>query len=331
MRIVKFSYPNWWDKDWGGGMFIKETPGSLGRWGNYQFEINNNVQECDFWIVYDDIDKYLIETAICPPENILFLTGEVIPHWSYLPQQLAQFDSIISARDDIKHDKVIKQRHSCVWHIKKNYDFLKNFAPPKKNQILSTITSNACYEEGHKKRFGFVNRLKGHFKDELVWFGRGENPIDDKWDALVDFKYSIAIENSSHWGYFTEKILDCYLSYTMPIYFGCPNIHEYFDPDSMILIDPDDFKKSISIIESAINSDLYSKKFESLVRMREKILDELAFFPFITNWLDKNKNQELVKKKVLLKERKFWNGPQTIRQALYRAKTLSSLRLNGFS
>lgn len=331
MQIVKLSYPAWWDKDWGGQIFLKETPGNSGCWGDYKFEINSEIQECDYWIIYDDIDKYLVDTATCPPENILFITGEVIPYWEYPDKFLSQFNTVMSARKDIIHAGFIHQRHTCVWHVKRDYDFLKELKPPAKKHILSTITSDACFDDGHKNRYAFINKLKGHFKDDLTWFGRGENPIGDKWDALIDFKYSIAIENSSYWGYFTEKILDCYLSYTMPIYYGCPNIVDYFEAESLILLDPNDFKKSISIIENALENDQYSKNFQSIVRMREKILDELAFFPYVTNWIEKNKDVSMKKQKRLLKGRDFLNGPRTIKQALYRAKKLSFLYLNGFS
>ena len=40
--------------------------------------------------------------------------------------------------------------------------------------------------------------------------------------------FGIAIENFSHRGYFSEKILDCFLMKTIPVYWGCSNIHDYF-------------------------------------------------------------------------------------------------------
>ena len=46
--------------------------------------------------------------------------------------------------------------------------------------------------------------------------------------------FGVAIENTSHRGYFTEKILDCFLLKTIPIYWGCSNIGNYFDIDGII-------------------------------------------------------------------------------------------------
>jgi hypothetical protein len=42
--------------------------------------------------------------------------------------------------------------------------------------------------------------------------------------------FGVAIENVSHRGWFTEKILDCFLLKTIPIYWGCSNIEDYFNP-----------------------------------------------------------------------------------------------------
>lgn len=330
MITVKVSYPSKWDKEWGGPMFLKETPNNAGVWGNYRFEINNDTNECDFWIVYDGINKYLSETAFCPPQNVIFLTGEVVPFWHYPDPFLRQFGKVITARKDIRHPEVHNERHTCVWHVKKNLDYLKSLPPPLKRKNLSTITSSSVFFEGHKLRYAFVNKLKGHFKKDLDWYGKGEKLIDDKWDGLIDYRYSMAIENSVHRGYFTEKIVDCYLAYTLPIYFGCPNIHDYFDPESMIVLDINDYEKSISIIEEAMRLNVYEKKLASLIKMREKILSEISFFPFITNWLDQNCAVSARKRKKVVLSSDYFEKPKTLRQLLYRAKLRSIQYLKGY-
>jgi len=39
--------------------------------------------------------------------------------------------------------------------------------------------------------------------------------------------------------YFTEKILDCFRTRTVPIYWGCTNIREHFEADGIIVLDCD--------------------------------------------------------------------------------------------
>jgi hypothetical protein len=49
-----------------------------------------------------------------------------------------------------------------------------------------------------------------------------------------DSQFGVVIENTSHRGYFTEKILDCFLLKTIPLYWGCSNIGDYFDTEGII-------------------------------------------------------------------------------------------------
>jgi hypothetical protein len=46
--------------------------------------------------------------------------------------------------------------------------------------------------------------------------------------------FGVVIENFSHRGYFTEKILDCFLMKTIPIYNGCTNICDFFNKKGII-------------------------------------------------------------------------------------------------
>ena len=47
--------------------------------------------------------------------------------------------------------------------------------------------------------------------------------------------FGVAIENTQHNGYFTEKILDCFLQKTIPIYWGCSDITDVFNPEGIII------------------------------------------------------------------------------------------------
>jgi hypothetical protein len=129
----------------------------------------------------------------------------------------------------------------------------------------------------------------GHFKDKIHAYGRGFHFIPDKYDGLAPYKYSIAIENSVHRDYWTEKLTDCYLSLTMPIYFGCPNVTDYFAPESLIKIDINDYNGAIRIIEESIASDLYSRHFEALRKARNQVLNEYQIFPALLDIIAKNK------------------------------------------
>lgn len=61
-------------------------------------------------------------------------------------------------------------------------------------------------------------------------------PNDDKIN-LFKSMYSVVIESSSEENYITEKLIDCLITKTIPVYWGCPNIADFFDTSYWISID----------------------------------------------------------------------------------------------
>ena len=55
-----------------------------------------------------------------------------------------------------------------------------------------------------------------------------------KEKVFSNSQFGIAIENFSHRGYFTEKILNCFAQGTVPVYLGSPNVNKYFDHQGII-------------------------------------------------------------------------------------------------
>jgi hypothetical protein len=67
----------------------------------------------------------------------------------------------------------------------------------------------------------------------------GNNPMigDSKAPLFLDYQYSIVIENCRENNYFTEKLMDCLITKTIPIYYGCPNISNWFDTRGWIILE----------------------------------------------------------------------------------------------
>ena len=53
-------------------------------------------------------------------------------------------------------------------------------------------------------------------------------PNDDKIH-LFNSMYSVAIESTEEVNYLSEKLIDCLITKTIPVYWGCPNISDFFD------------------------------------------------------------------------------------------------------
>ena len=90
-----------------------------------------------------------------------------------------------------------------------------------------------------------------------------DNNFINKLTALKDYRFSIAIENSKYDYYFTEKLLDCFLTGTIPIYWGCPSIGKIFDINGILTFD--NITELNKILES-IDEKLYLSKMNSIKR-----------------------------------------------------------------
>ena len=55
-----------------------------------------------------------------------------------------------------------------------------------------------------------------------------------KIDFMKNYKFSITFENTSGKGYLTEKIWHAFRAGSILIYWGCPNVNDFFNPDSFI-------------------------------------------------------------------------------------------------
>lgn len=143
-------------------------------------------------------------------------------------------------------------------------DWMIAIHPKSKN--ISCISSNKTGLEGHRRRLEFINGVLSKHGDSIDMFGAGFNPIPGKIDALRDYRFSIAIENACLVNGASEKISDCFLTGTIPIYYlpGCPNIGDYFNLDGIMTFSTQD---ELNDIVSKINEDpvgLYASKLTAV-------------------------------------------------------------------
>lgn len=290
---------------------IRQTPNSQGIWGNCQFYINEDIEKCDWWVVYENIIE--TEKVNCPKNNTILITGEPSTIKKYNPGFLKQFKYVITSQKEIKHENKIILQQSLPWWVGIKYNKSKrrwdnegylNFddfkkLQPTKEKIISVITSNKNQTLGHRKRLEFVNKLKEYFGDSLDVYGRGINDFEDKLDTTAPYKYQIVLENCFINDYWTEKLADCFLSQTYPIYYGCPNIYNYFSEKSITKIDIDNPDEAIKIINKTLSRKTYEKNMQELLDARNLVLDKYNFFPFICNFI-KQKNGTTANTKVIL-------------------------------
>lgn len=278
----------------------RQLPGRGYIWGNYLFHINEEIPEADFWVVYSKGQRKT-ESCKCSPDNTIFITGEPETVYHYSHGFVKQFAKVLSVQQQISHRNIFFSQPAQPWHIGKitksngsnvtveysqDYDSLKNVTPSK-TKLISIITSNKCFTQGHKDRIEFAMKLKEHYGDCLDLYGHGFRDFDDKWEVIAPYQYHICIENSSYPHYWTEKLADSYLGGAFPFYYGCPNLSEYFSQDSYMAIDIHDVDAAIALIDQAIEEGLYNKRQDALLKAKLQILEEYNLFAMLANEFDK--------------------------------------------
>lgn len=110
--------------------------------------------------------------------------------------------------------------------------WIHNVGIHKKSRVCSMIASGTIVSPQHVFRTRVAEELFN--SKEVDVYGRQIRPIKKKETGLNPYMFSIAIENDSYETYFTEKIIDCFLTGTVPVYIGAPNIGDFFNTNGII-------------------------------------------------------------------------------------------------
>lgn len=85
-----------------------------------------------------------------------------------------------------------------------------------------------------------------------------------KW--LFKTQFTIAIENVRQDHYFSEKLIDCFIGLTVPIYIGCPNVEYYFDKRGMFIAEnPNDVIR----IANTLTPDTYARMMPYVLKNKK--------------------------------------------------------------
>lgn len=144
----------------------------------------------------------------------------------------------------------------------------------EKRKLLSTIVSFKKQTMGHNFRHKIIEKIKG-----IDVYGNGYYFIEEKIIALKDYMFCIVVENQKIDYYFTEKIIDCFMTGTIPIYYGCPSISRFFDNEGIICFDN---LVELSDIIKNLTPEIYENKKNSIIKnfeLSKKYLipDELIY------------------------------------------------------
>jgi hypothetical protein len=186
----------------------------------------------------------------------------------------SKFDLILTFKDEILKNCPNSKKFilGATTFTKSNTDFkLEEFSMDKKNEI-SYLTSSKKQTEGHIFRHNVLNFLSSKKLDKFNIKTITSPPyIPTKQPIFENAKFSIIIENGKYQNYISEKLIDCLVTKTIPLYWGAPNVSEFFNSKGIITfntieelnnildnLDPNMYEKSVDYIEE---NYLESKKY----------------------------------------------------------------------
>jgi hypothetical protein len=146
-----------------------------------------------------------------------------------------------------------------VWYGTQLHGGTPNPAQYKiKKRNISLISSEKVMCKLHKFRIGMARHYKNNsLVDTFGTFDGG--PYIKVSDSLDTYHYSIVVENDISLYRFTEKILNCFASMTIPIYIGATKIGDFFNLDGIIQIDKLDIDYIDSLLSSCNEKDYISR------------------------------------------------------------------------
>ena len=105
----------------------------------------------------------------------------------------------------------------------------------EKSKMLSHIASSNKWSRGHKLRHIIGDAIKSRY--EADYWGSAYKRFDLKTEPLADYRFGITVMNAKHDNYFTETLVDTFRCGTVPIFWGCDNIGDFFNTKGMLKFD----------------------------------------------------------------------------------------------
>lgn len=228
----------------------------------FDYSFNNPVE---IWI--DNFEYPRVENAI--KIFIRMEPEEIFPCNQFVKLNSKFYNHILTFEEDLLNEL----SNSVLFEFGTTWMDFKNYKYPNKNFTTSFVCGNKLQTVGHKLRQEIWSR-QSEIRTPIDFYASGhninviENPKAKKIlgvtkNALFDSMFHICVENSSKPYYFSEKVIDALITKTVPIYWGCYKINDYFDGRGIIQFENVD--QLIDICNNLTEKDYYNR-LESIER-----------------------------------------------------------------
>jgi hypothetical protein len=209
---------------------------------NYLYNLNTN-KDIDFYV--DTIEYYPnnnIKIFIQSEPNTLSKIYDYLKEHSHLYNLIFCYDPL-----QVQKPNVYKRTAGHTWI---EPVFYKSIDITQKQYMISNITGWKTGCVGYYLRH-LLYQYQEDFSQFPITFYRSSvheiipeitiNPCipgssSSKYILFEKYQYHIVIENTRELNCFSEKLIDCLITKTIPIYYGCENVEDYFDTTGWIIL-----------------------------------------------------------------------------------------------
>lgn len=249
------------------------------RQGNMQVDMSGD-KKIELWIDnfsssnYEDSEKYFLQMEV---KEYFHLNNEII-------SKKNDYKYILTFEEEIlnKCENAVLFEYGTKSHEQELYKF------QEKTFSVSHICGSKYHTEGHKLRHEifyyqneinvpknfFISQVNTNHHQGFIQCRELDNnffnPVLGKSKyPMFDSMFSICVENTIKKYYFSEKLIDCLLCKSIPIYYGCSEIKNYFNIDGFIIFNNmDEFKSKIQ----TISPDYYFDRIDIIEENYNKAL-----------------------------------------------------------
>jgi len=218
------------------------------------------------------------------------------PDWSGMWQRdLDKYCKYVVAQEKsmFKGDNVIEHPMFMFTQSTDHYKSYLEGSFPKKKRMSIVITNHGPKPLYTERISLFLALLKTDL--DIDFYGRNWSLSDPRYkgapynksDALIDYEYSIGIENCRQHNYLTEKFFDLVVCNTVPLYYGCPNVGEIYNPNSFVELDfSGPIEKTVEQVRHIYNNDSYLDRKPHLLEAKQTYYSKYNVFSFLKKMID---------------------------------------------
>jgi hypothetical protein len=219
-------------------------------------------------------------------------------HISYVIQNASRFHTIMT----YDHDLLVHCPNTRFYIAAQtwiSHEYYQNIDVSLKEYKISTLAGSKCINHSAGHLFRQAIHYDQHGQQELLRFpitffrssvqqpplpDLGNNPFlvantstNSKESLFHTFQFAIVIENTTQRNYFSEKLIDCLITKTIPIYYGGDNIHQFFNTTGWIIL-PTTSVEDLSSRLSTLHPGYYASYQEIIEQNYEKAVAYSDFY-----------------------------------------------------